>query len=107
MFARLLTVSLLAILIGCGKQPRPASSAAADGASASRKSDSTSAPEPAQLAAILTELTQAVRKYAAEQQRAPKGLDELVSAGYLSTLPPAPAGKRFAINKSLQVYVTD
>ncbi len=91
MFARVLIPLLLALLIGCGKQPSPTESQA---------SGSTNAPD-------LTQLTQAVRKYAAEQQRAPKSLDELVSAGYLSSLPSAPQGKHLAINKSLQVYLTE
>jgi hypothetical protein len=59
------------------------------------------------LAALLGELTQAVRKYAVEQRRAPKALDELVAAGYLSQLPQPPAGKRFAISKTLQVYLAE
>jgi hypothetical protein len=53
------------------------------------------------------ELTQAVRKYAAEKQRAPKSLEELVAAGYLPVAPAAPAGKKFAIDKNLQVYLAD
>jgi hypothetical protein len=59
------------------------------------------------LAAIIAELTQTVRKYAAEQRKAPQTLDELVAAGYLSHLPVAPTGKRFGIDKKLQVYLAD
>jgi competence protein ComGC len=57
--------------------------------------------------AILTELTQKVRRYGLEQRQAPKNLEELVSKGYLPTVPKAPPGKRFAINKNLEVYLTD
>jgi hypothetical protein len=46
-----------------------------------------------------------VRRFAAEQRKAPKTLDELVAAGYLSQVPEAPAGKQFAINQKLEVYL--
>jgi competence protein ComGC len=59
------------------------------------------------MAAVLSELTQVVRKYSVEQRRAPKSFDELVAAGYLSRVPEGPSGKKFAINKSLQVYLAD
>jgi len=53
------------------------------------------------------ELTQIVRKYAAEKQRAPKSFDEIVAAGYLPSVPAGPPGKTFAIDKNLQVHVAD
>ena len=58
-----------------------------------------------QIAAILGQLTQAVRQYSVEQRRVPKSLDELVTGGYLARLPQAPTGKKFAIDKNLQVYL--
>jgi hypothetical protein len=58
-----------------------------------------------QLAVTLNSLTQAVRKYSVEQRKVPKDLQELVTNRYLTTLPEPPAGKKFAINKNLQVYV--
>jgi len=85
---------LLATWVGCGK---PSSSTPA-------KPDPAAAGE-AELTTVLTELTQVVRRYAAEQRRAPKTLDELVTAGYLSQLPEAPTGKKFAINPKLEVYL--
>ena len=54
---------------------------------------------------MLAALTQAVRKYGLERQRAPKTLEELVAAGYLASVPSAPVGKRFLIDKNLQVVV--
>ena len=42
-------------------------------------------------------MTQALRKYSAEKRRVPKTLNEVVSAGYLKTIPQPPAGKKFAI----------
>ena len=59
------------------------------------------------MAVVLNELTQVVRKYSVEQRRAPKSFDEIVGAGYLDRVPEAPSGKRFAINKNLQVYLAD
>jgi hypothetical protein len=56
---------------------------------------------------MLSELTQAVRRYAAEQRKAPTSLDEVVAEHYLPAIPQAPAGKRFAIDKKLQVYLAD
>jgi len=60
-----------------------------------------------QVAATLAELTQTVRKYGAEKQRVPKDLNELVAAGYLPGVPAAPVGKKFAINKQMEVYLAD
>src|SRR4051812_2446601 len=51
--------------------------------------------------AVLSELTQAVRRYGAEQQRRPKTLQEVAKKGYLPSIPAAPAGKKFVINKNL------
>jgi hypothetical protein len=56
---------------------------------------------------MLTELTQALRKYGAEKQRAPKNLNELVAAGYLPAVPAAPTGKVFAIDKMMRVYLAE
>jgi hypothetical protein len=74
--------------------------------SIARPGDASGAGED-RLAAALSELTQAVRKYSVEQRKAPKTLDELVATGYLTNPPPAPPGKRFAIDKDLRVFVTD
>ena len=52
----------------------------------------------ADLAPLLDQLTQTLRKYSAEKQRVPDSLDELVATGYLPSLPQAPAGKKFVIN---------
>lgn len=54
---------------------------------------------------MLASLTQAVRRYGVEQRRVPGSLEELVTAGYLAGVPPAPPGQKFVINKNLQVVV--
>jgi len=46
----------------------------------------------------LAELTQLVRRYSFEKHKLPENLDELVTAGYLKAVPPAPAGKKFAVD---------
>ncbi len=84
---------LMLLLVGCGKSAPP--------------SGSTGAADQARTDLALNELTQAVRKYAVEQRRAPLALDELVTNGYLAAIPSAPAGKKFAINKNLQVYLAN
>ena len=80
-------VLLMVLLLGCGKS--------------SPTSGSTGAANPVEI----DQLTQALRKYAVEQGRAPTTLDELVAKGYLAAIPSAPAGKKFAIDKNLRVYL--
>jgi hypothetical protein len=114
---RLLLIGLLAAAAGCGRKaatPTPEAATATDtntppaavteGSTAVRPSPN---DDQAQLAAVLAELTQVVRKYSVEQRQVPKSFDELVAAGYLARVPQAPTGKHFAINKNLQVYLAD
>jgi hypothetical protein len=89
----------LGLLVGCGGQKAPSSSPA--------ESPEAATAREAELSALLNGLTQAVRKYAVEQRRAPKSLEELTAQGYLSALPPAPAGKKFAITPDLKVHLAD
>ena len=99
MFARLIFIFvLIAPGFGCRKQ---STSAESSESAAPIKATDEVQPGPA-----LGELTQAVRKYAAEQQRVPKSLEEVIAAGYLNAVPSAPAGKKFAIDKNLQVYLS-
>lgn len=113
-------------IFGCGKKPVVAeansNSARAIPASAPTQAPSpqspysrpTSAPAPASVVvpenatAALGVLTQAVRKFSAENQRVPKTLEEVLRAGYIRNLPPAPAGKKFILNsKRLEVLLAD
>jgi hypothetical protein len=115
--ARVLIACLLAFWGGCGKQPvsspSPAEpkteSAAARPADlpavATTKDSPAEAPDDAQMATILGELTQVVRKFSVERRSVPKNLEELVTNGYLSRAPQAPAGKKFVISKELQVQL--
>src|SRR6266850_5412705 len=110
---RVLIACLIASWVGCGKQPASAPSPAeptagnaarpADpSAAVTRTNSSVEAPDDAALAAVLGELTQVVRKFSVENRRVPKNLEELVANGYLTRVPQAPAGKKFAISKDLQ-----
>jgi competence protein ComGC len=45
----------------------------------------------------VVELTKQVRRYSFEKRRLPQNLDELVTAGYIKSVPPAPAGKKYAV----------
>ncbi len=115
MIARTLAVGLLVVAAGCGQapssppsQPGSTTTDAAVNASPEATPATPAAPTDAtQTAALLAELTQAVRKYGVEKQRVPKSLDELVAAGYLNQVPQAPAGKRFEIDKKLQVHLVN
>ncbi|MBI2927327.1 MAG: hypothetical protein HYY24_16655 [Verrucomicrobia bacterium] len=97
-----LIACLLALLLGCGRQ-KPASPTAAE----ATPGGPAAAASEAELAALLSDLTQRVRKFAVEQRRAPKTLKELAAQGYLGSVPVAPAGKRFAINNDLKVYLAE
>jgi len=99
MLARIVLVGLLAACVGCGRT-------SSSGPTTPESGSPAAATDEAQLTAALAELTQVVRRYAAEQRRAPKTLEELVTAGYLSQVPTPPPGKQFAINSKLEVYLT-
>jgi len=53
--------------------------------------------------AALSALTQAVRKFTFERRQPPASLEELATAGYVQAVPPAPAGKKFVIDKKRMV----
>jgi hypothetical protein len=58
------------------------------------------------LAPVLAELTQALRKYSAEKRAVPASLTELVVAGYIERVPPAPQGRAFSIDaKNVRVVL--
>jgi hypothetical protein len=44
-------------------------------------------------------LTRLVRRFAIEQQQVPKDLDDLVRLKYLTSVPTAPLGQRFVIDR--------
>ena len=116
MLRPLLAVCCLALLSGCGRQtvkaPDPAGAEAVAVRPAAeqpptKQSWDASAAGEAKLAAVLAELTQMVRRYGMEQQSAPRSLQDLVAKGYLGEVPQAPPGKKYSINKNLQVYLAD
>lgn len=47
----------------------------------------------------LDQLTRLVRRYSVEQQHVPKNLVDLVSLNYLETLPTAPPGQKFVLDR--------
>ncbi len=115
MLGRLLVACVLAGWVGCGKQPvaspsapeltpaQAALSPTTPRAEPPAAAAATAPADPTQTAALLGELTQAVRKYSVEQRRVPKNLEELSAQGYLRQVPSAPSGKKFVITKNLQV----
>ncbi len=119
MRASVLAFVLFLLLAGCGKQP--ARGVSASGPATSNVPAALGLParqvappqagastwSQKELAGTLRELTQAVRKYAADNQTRPKSLQELLAQGYLAQIPAAPPGKKFAINNMLEVYLAD
>jgi hypothetical protein len=47
----------------------------------------------------LEQLTHLVRRYSIEQQQVPKDLEDLVAMKYLDSLPSAPEGHRFVVDR--------
>jgi hypothetical protein len=89
----------LVIFMGCNKK------AAAPEASSGAKSAPASPEVEAEISHTKDRLTQALRKYAAENQKVPTSLDELVGAGYLTEVPIAPGGGKYVFNQDLKVTV--
>jgi hypothetical protein len=80
--------------MACGQKSDPRAGTPAPG---------TESPE---IGAALTDMTHAVRRYAAEKQKIPQSIDEVVAAGYIKQLPEAPAGQKFTIHpKRLDVVL--
>jgi len=121
MTRRLILASAIAVLpFGCGKRPETSVSAppSASGQSVAADGSEKAVPDPtptalarsdlsgAQLSAALAELTQALRKYSFEHRRLPKTFSEVIAAGYVNNMPPAPPGKKFEIDpKTVQVVL--
>ena len=99
------------LLSGCGKKSAPKPNANVEQIN---NTESTPAPanvsgpvarvtpvsvtESVDVSAQLSRMTQVLRRYGVEHRRVPQSLNELVTAGYLTGLPAAPAGKKFAID---------
>jgi len=96
-----LTCAVSFLWLGCGKSASPPAAAPA----ATNAGSSAVAPE-ADLANVLTELTQALRKFSVEKRQVPTSLNEVVAAGYIQNMPQPPPGKTFGIDsKNLTVIV--
>jgi len=73
--------------------------------------DSNSAPvlavsPEADLDAVLTQLTREVRKWIVRHQRPPQNFEEFAASASVQ-IPPAPAGKKFALGKQMRVIVVN
>lgn len=132
----LLVCSVLLLACGCGKEvensepatqapPPPLEAVSAAPANVAPRAILSSAPQPAanvppispivapqpvavpaDTTAALGVLTQAVRRFSAENRRVPKSLSEVIIAGYVTSLPKAPAGKKYVLNtKRLEVIL--
>jgi predicted small lipoprotein YifL len=107
----LTAVALASFLSGCSQKnapPAPPAEAAApsqpETASNPAARPAAAQPQPvvvadgADNAAVLSTLTQALRKYSFEHNRVPKSFSELIAAGYVKNLPSPPAGKQYGID---------
>ena len=119
---------LIAVLVGaaflvggCGKK-RDANTAGQSNSAGPEQIPSAPAPAAGNLPAVvpvvvaesndasaqLAQLTQVLRRYGVERRRVPQSLNELITAGYLTTLPAAPSGKQYAIDgKHMQVVLAN
>jgi hypothetical protein len=97
--------------LGCGRKAELSPQSATPVASSSATNivaapAAAPAPTGADMSAVLSELTQALRKYSFEHQRLPRTFDELSAAGYVKDAPAAPAGKRFEIDpKTVRIVI--
>jgi hypothetical protein len=118
MTTRWIAIAASAFLIAsCGKKPESTSPtpampsaepAPAGQPQAPNASPASVQPVQADAGPLLDQLTQVLRKYSVENRRVPASLDEVVAAGYLKGMPPAPAGKKFAIEpKKVQVILVN
>jgi len=65
------------------------------------QADTSTSPE-------ITELTKEVRRYSFEKRKLPQKVEDLVAAGYIQSIPPAPAGKKYAIDtKRVEVILVN
>ena len=100
------------LLSGCGKKAVPKATATVEPINNSESAESApanvsvpvarvtpvSVTDSVDVSAQLSRMTQVLRRYGVEHRRVPQSLNELVTAGYLTGLPTAPAGKKFAID---------
>jgi len=102
---------LICVLVGCRKKENPAATEISVSSSPNAVVSQEQAPrsrsgEPEKIDVPLSELTQLVRRYGMEQQKAPKSMNDLVSKGYLTSIPPVPAGKKYVITANLEVQLS-
>lgn len=97
---------LLLGLVGCGKKTDTRQLPAPPQPGVTQQAQQQAgAPD---LTPTLANLTQALRKYSIENRRVPANLNELVTAGYIASLPSPPPGKKFAINpKRMEVVLVN
>lgn len=114
---RLTIISGLALLLaGCGRKtetptttqpethaPAPA---AVEAVSNAAPREPLALPPGADLDAELALMTRELRKWIVRNQRPPKSFEEFVASASFQ-VPPAPAGKKFALSKQMRVVVVN
>lgn len=89
-------VSLLGT--ACNREKNAPATSVKETHPADQQSTPTVAQPTGDSTAALNALTQVLRKYSFEKRRVPATVEELLAAGYVQSLPPPPAGKKFVID---------
>jgi hypothetical protein len=115
MHPRLMLALAALFLAGCGKKSEdapvsPATQSAVEPApgqtTASGSIASPVQPSQPDMNAVLDKLTWSVRQYCIATHRVPGSLDEVVAEGFVTKMPAAPDGEKFAIDtKKVQVVL--
>jgi hypothetical protein len=90
-------------------QTLPAGAPEAQTAAASSQPATQTEPVPVaagDYTAVLSSLTQGLRRYGVEKQRVPASLNEVIAAGYIQVMPQPPPGRKFALDaKRMEVVL--
>ena len=102
----------LLVLAACGKKAQPEATASTPGWVPPTATNSTVATTSGQTPAVvpaqpdLEEITRDLRKWIVRNQRPPKSFEDFAATAN-TQIPPAPAGKKFAIDKQMHVILVN
>ena len=96
-----LAFTFVLLLPGCGKKPESASPAPVPATAATTPGGAITNAE-----VDLSELSRELRKWIVRNQRPPKNFEEF-AAGSGMQIPPAPPGKKYAVDKTMHVILVN
>lgn len=91
------------LLAGCGKE---SSGPGTGGGMATQGAAPELTPAEAEVATELATLTRELKRHVVSTKKRPNSFEEFVAEAKV-TVPPAPAGKKFALSKELRVVLVD